>query len=798
MDNNAASNTSFPAPDVSDSIKNTDEYGIQVAKAIYGANKDYLAIRNARFYDNNLYFKGKQPIGPYLDLLNINGKQAFINLKFKPRPVAKKFVKIISAGFMAKKENPSVSSLNPIVQDKKNDVINRAKWVILEKDFINNMQNQTGMQLEAKGVYIPGTVQEAEFYYGLNNKQQEEFLLEMMIKAVHKDNDYLSQKRRILRDLMVYGVAGVFDYVDQNGKIVYETVPGEELGYGPSKKEDFSDSNYFFRYKRMSVSDFRKLQGNKMTEEQIYSVAKSFANKNTNGLLNYPFNQSYYTAYRRPYDSFVIDLMWVWYKAEKNIKTSTGLDSKGRFVYDIGQAADIYESSNRTVEQKAILVGYDGWWVLNTDYIVGWGPSRNMLKRDDELEKVECPLSVYMIDNDGEMDASSMVEDMISPIVEMDLDILKIQQIKAQQAPNGLLIDIDGLDDIDLGLGRGALKPLELREIRSQQGDVYYRSHNEPGDVSQGPPIKQLNGDFGNVLQELVADYNFQLNTLRDYVGVNEYRDGSTVNPKTGLGVIQNQMDNSNNATQHIYDALVHLVKRLDRHIGQRLWDVLRNPDIFSGYRAILGDLNAEFISKADDITASLYDIDIETDMSDEEAQELQQQLGVAQSKGFVSIQDVFAIQNMPNKRYAAQYLSIIAAKNQAKQEQVQAQNVQANAQAANDSITLKAQSEQSIAQIKAQSDSNVAEAKIQGKIMEMKLEFYNTMREQAFVLGKDIPAEIQQEIDAFNQEQQAVQQYGVQQMLQAKQQQAQQAQQQQQAQAGQQPDPNHIQPTSV
>lgn len=796
MANNIDASASFPKPDAPDAEKNTPEYGVQVAKAVYGANKDYLVLRNQRFYNANLYYKGKQPIGQYLDLLNINGKQAFIDIKFKPRPIAKKFVKIVMGGFMPKKETPSVSSTNPIVADKKQDVIDNAKWKILEKEFINTVQNSSGMQLETNAKYIPGTIEEAEFYYGLNNKQREELLLQMMIEFVMKTNNYKTVKRRLLKDLMVNNTAGVMDMIDASGKIAFEVVPSEELVYGPSKYDDFNDSAYFGRYKRMNISDFRKLNGNTMTEDQIYSVAKSFQNKNTNGLINYPFTQSYYTAFRRPYDSFVIDVLWVWYKAEKNIKTASGVDNNGRFVFDMGDNLDQKTNPNKTLEQKVIFVGYEGWWVVNTDFIVGWGPSSNMLKSDNELEKVESPLTVFMIDNDGEMDSTSMVEDMIGPIIEMDLDILKIQQIKAQQAPNGLLIDVEGLENIDLGLGRGALKPLELREIRSQQGDVYYRSKNEPGDPTPNTPVKELKGDFGNVLQELIADYNFQLGTIRDYIGVNEYRDGSTVNPKTGLGVIQNQMETSNAATMHMYDALLSIVTRLARHIAQRLWDAIRNPNIFSGYVEILGQENIDFIKNADLITSSLYDIDIEVDMSDEEKQNLESEIQIALSKGQITEADIIAIRNMPNMNYAAQYLAVISSKNQAQQQQIAAQNMQMNAEATNNALVLKTESEQKVASIQVQGASNVVEAKIQGEILKKKLDFYNTMREQAFVLGKELPAEIQQEIDEFNQEQKMIQAYGAQQMM-ANQQQAQQQAQQGQQQAPVQ-DPNHIQPKQI
>lgn len=788
----------FPAVDMPDAIKNTDEYGLSVARSIYNSNKAYLELRNARFHTADLYYKGRQPIGPYLSLLNINGKEAFIDIQFKPSPIAKKFVKIILEGYMGKTESPSVSSINPLVADKKQDIIDRAKWNVSHKEWINQVQQQANMQLEDPSAYLPSTVQEAEFYYSMNNKQREETILEIMIQFVMDNNNYKVAKRRLLKDLLVRGVAGIEDYFDANGRLIFEAIPAEELIYGPSKKEDFSDAPYFGRFKRMSVADFRNIPGNKMTEQQIYSIAKSFANKNDNSRLDYPFSPIFQNSVIRPYDGYVIDVIRFWYKAVKNVTYVSGVDKNNRVVFDIKDNIDQKTNPNKKVGSKPIFVGYTGTWAIGSDYIVNWGPEQSMIKRNDALEAIEAPISVYMIDNDGEMDGKSIVEDMISSIIEMDLDILKIQQIKAQQAPNGLLIDIEGLENIDLGLGRGALKPLQLREIRSQQGDLYYRSKNEPGDNNQGPPIKELKSDFGNMLSELISDYNFNLNRIRDYIGVNEYRDGSTVNPKTGAQVQQVQLEQSNNATGHIYDALINIVTKLNKHIGQRIWDSLRSANPNVGYKRLLGDLNVDFVKNSDDITSSLYDIGVELDLSDQEKANLQQEKQLAITNGLIDIKDLAALNTIKNSRIAAQYLAIISAKNKADALKMAAANSQANMEANQASLKLKGESEQSVAQINAQAQVSTVEAKTQGDLEKKKIEFYNQIRLQAFTLDRPVPPEIQKEIDEYLQEQKAMQAFAIQNAVQQSQQQQADQQQEQQAQQGQQQDPNSVTPQPV
>lgn len=785
QDNNTIySDGTFPAPNMPDNIKETPEYGVAVARAIWGSNKRYIEVRNARFARARQYYKGTQPVTPYLDTLNIDGKQSFINIQFEPRPIAKKFVKIIVDGYMNQSERPKVTSLSPEVKDKKEDIVDNAKWRISHADFINDIEQQSGVQFENKGNYLPETEEEVDFYYGLNNKQREEFLLEKMINFAFKDNNYTYVKRRALKDLAIYAVAGIEDYTDSNGRVIFENIPPEELVYAPSKKENFSDSNYFGRVKSVTIQELRAIPGNKMTEEDLYKLAQTVSNKNGNGNWSWSWDSLYNSSATRPYDGYRINVLRFWYKTIKNINYVFGTDNWGRQIFDIKKDAFQKTNGNKQAGAKPIFVGYEGYWIIDTDKIINWGPSRNQLKRDDELEKVQSPISVFMIDNEGEMDTKSLVEDIISSIIEMDIAILKIQQIKAAQAPNGYIIDIEGLEGIDLGLGGGALAPLKLREIRTQTGDLYYRSKNAAGDAFQQPPVRESKGDFGNMLQELVGNYNFELNNIRDYIGTNEYREGSSVNPKIGLGVVQNQLQNSNNATAYLYDALVQLMRNPIKNIGLRIWDSLRSVNPSKGYNFLLGKENVEFIKSASDITSSLYDMDIELDLSDEDKRHFEEEIQIALSNQTIDVKDIIALRAMPNQKYAAQYLTILQVKREKKMAQAAQQNAEMNQKLQNDSLVQKAQLELQAAQLQSRVKAAEIEAKTQGELDKLKVQFYNDMRKEAFVMGKELPEDIAMEIEEYMQEQKQMKAAAVQQVLEEQ-------QEQQQQEEGQEQDPN-------
>ena len=70
----------------------------------------------------------------------------------------------------------------------------------------------------------------------------------------------------------------------------------------------------------------------------------------------------------------------------------------------------------------------------------------------------------------------SMVDSCIGFADQLQLTHLKIQQAVAKE--DGIIIDIEGLENVQLGKG-GELQPLDLHDIYEQTGVFYYRSKTQ-------------------------------------------------------------------------------------------------------------------------------------------------------------------------------------------------------------------------------------------------------------------------------------------------------------------------------
>ena len=82
-------------------LKRDTEEGLKISKFLQKAyNSGYFSRRNKKFEKNRKFARGKQPMQEFLDLLNVDGKEAFVNLDMKAPAIAPKFMQVIIGGFM--------------------------------------------------------------------------------------------------------------------------------------------------------------------------------------------------------------------------------------------------------------------------------------------------------------------------------------------------------------------------------------------------------------------------------------------------------------------------------------------------------------------------------------------------------------------------------------------------------------------------------------------------------------------------------------------------------------------------
>jgi hypothetical protein len=742
-------------------LKRDVKEGLKISKFLQKAyNAGYFSTRNKKFEKNRKFARGKQPMAEFLDLLNVDGKEAFVNLDMKAPAIAPKFMQVIIGGFMKRDEKVKASAIDPVSVNRKKYDRDEAEFRMNFGDEVRQIEQQTGTKLMAEGQFTPGDYDELELYFGLEYQLPEEILFEKGCDFVFYENGWPVIKRKLLEDIAETGLGATKVSVNSNGKIAVRRVVPENSFYGFSQYDDFRDVSFIGEVVSMKLIDIRNMYPN-LDEEKIFQLSKQA--KQYNQTIKWDDRFKY--SIDRPYDDWTIDVLdyeiktidTMMYQAKTNkFGNLTSVERKTKMPEVLGD--------NKEIISKDMFVIYRGVYVLNTDEMLEWGVAKNMIKPSTTKEMADAffSYSVYMHEN-LDLENMAIPERMETSIRQMTLAHLKIQQLIAKLRPSGLIIDIDSLSDINIGQAK-ALTPLELQAVYDQTGNIYYKRRTEDGDSSNAVPIQEApNSGSVSQIQQLIMVYNHYLERLRDEIGVNEYREGSGVNPKLGLGVQQAQIQASNNATDFIYDAYLSLYQQTAFKISLLLYDsVIYGGKQYSEY------LNPEKVS------GKTFDVKIEIMPDEKERQFLEGMIQTALSAGMIEFEDAFKVRGIKNTKLAEMYLTK-AKSNKQKQEMEKArQNSEMNAQSQQQSIQAKAQADAQLQQLEGQSKIAVVSAEMSMKQELSSQEFIQNALMKSFETGKPLTPEIQSIVDAYfakkAQEEQAQQEAMQQQMAQQEQ----------------------------
>tara|TARA_R110002073_G_scaffold314609_1_gene486962 strand:- start:23 stop:487 length:465 start_codon:yes stop_codon:yes gene_type:complete len=143
-------NSSFPDQVVPDSVKNSYDYGLQVAQAIENEwfRQDIGGERYLQNFQNyhrlRLYARGEQPIQKYKDELSINGDLSYLNLDWKIVPVIPKFVDIVVNGMTDKGYEIKSFATDPFALKERTQFAFNAIRDIINKEQIEQLNELTG------------------------------------------------------------------------------------------------------------------------------------------------------------------------------------------------------------------------------------------------------------------------------------------------------------------------------------------------------------------------------------------------------------------------------------------------------------------------------------------------------------------------------------------------------------------------------------------------------------------------------------------------------------------------------
>ena len=735
-------------------LKRDTAEGLKISKFLQQAyNSGYFTKRNKKFEKNRKFSRGKQPMAEFLDLLNVDGKEAFVNLDMKAPAIAPKFMQVIIGGFMKRDERVRASAIDPVSVERKKFDREETEFMMNYGDEMKQMEEMGDVKVMPSNQYVPADYEELELYFGLEYKLPEEILFEKGCEFVLNENGWPVIKRKLLEDISETGIGATKVSVGNNGKVKIRRVVPENSFYGFSQYDDFRDVSFIGEVISMKIVDIRNNYPN-FPEEKIWEISKK-AKQYTQSVK---WDDRFRYAIDRPYDDWTVDVLDYEIKTIDNVMYQAKTNKFGNVIVERKDKTPQKLGDNKELITKDMYVIYRGVYVLNSEFMLEWGLAKNMIKPTTVKEMADAffSYSIYMHEN-LDLENMAIPERMETSIRQMTLAHLKIQQLIAKLRPAGLIIDIDSLSEINIGQGK-ALNPLELQKVYDQTGNIYYRRKTEDGEGMNGIPIQEApnTGSIGQI-QQLISVYNHYLDRLRDEIGVNEYREGAQVNPKLGLGVQQSQIQASNNATDFIYDAYLNIYQQTSFKIALLLYDSV-----------LYGGKQYEEYLNPDSVKGRVFDVMIEVMPDDKEKQFVEQMVQTALSAGIIEFEDAFRIRSIKNTKLAEMYLSKAKSIKEQKEMQKAQMNSQMNAQAQQQSIQVKAQADAQLQQVEAQTKAAIITTEMKHKQELSQQEFVQNALLKSFELGRPLSPELQSIVQQYFQgkQQEAMQEQMMQQQM--------------------------------
>lgn len=699
----------FPSQAVPDLEKMSAEYGLKVAKAIEqewfkDSHSNRYTATNQKFHNLRLYARGEQSIQKYKDELSINGDLSYLNLDWKPVPIIPKFVDIVVNGMSERMFNVKAYSQDQFGVSKRTEYMESVMRDMDAKVYNDQAAEMFNVDLyENNKENLPDTQEELDLHMQLDYKQAVEIAEEQAINVLLEGNRYDLTRRRLLYDLTVLGIGCVKTNFNWSDGATVEYVDPANIVYSHTDSPYFEDIYYIGEVKTIPINELAREFDN-LTESDLEEI---YANNSKRGRTHTT-------------DKNKVQVLYF------NFRTHTNdvykIKETGAGGYKAIEKTDAFnpptdKEGGYSRLQRSVECIFEGAMVLGTSKLLKWQKAENMMRSKSNFNKVKMNYSLV---------APRMYEGRIESIVSritgfadmIQLTHLKLQQVLSRMVPDGVYLDADGLAEIDLGNGTN-YNPQEALNMFFQTGSVIGRSFTADGDQNPGKiPIQQIsNGAGQNKMGSLIQTYNYYLQMIRDVTGLNEARDGSMPDPKSLVGVQKLAAANSNVATRHVLLGSMFLTSEVAEALSLRISDILEYSPTADAFVQSIGAHNVATLKEMSELHLYDFGIFLELEPDEEEKQILENNIQTALAQQLIDLDDAIDIREVKNLKLANQLLKIKRRKKQERDQQIQQQNIQAQAQANAQAQQAAAQSEIQKNQAKAQTDTQLEQIKSQSKL---------------------------------------------------------------------------------
>lgn len=765
-DYTAKGQSTFPDPLASTEEKMAQSYGLQYAKAMYAQwigvdyNNSLYGRRFNEMQNNRDYAQGTQDTSIYRQILSSldanNGDGTMLTLDYTPVPIIPKFVRIVVNKILSRKPYPQVQAIDPLSRSEKDKKKNAAVLHIENKAMLEEAK-ALGLPVKVDPASLPDTPEETEIFLDTNIKTDAEIAAQLATEMTLTWNDFDDAiYRRCVEDLVTCGIAITKRTNDPNYGIREQYVDPAYFIHNYTDDPNMSELTYAGHFRTVTIMELKRLAGNQFTEEQYQQIAQTVMNRYGNDPLRYATQGYNYETisnrYRYGYDEYKVQIMDFEFMSVDDIvfeKKESKFGNVG-FYYK----GSTYNAPQQSVfDREAVYMKnatvYGGIFVVGTEMMFNYGVQKNIPKNVHDIARARLSYSCVATNLRG-MIPKSMVSSIIGFGDMLQITHLKIQQSIAKAKPDGLIIDIEGLENVQLGRG-GELQPLEIQDIYEQTGVFYYRSKNPEGGF-QNPPVREIGNSIRNI-EQLVGLYNHYLRMIRDATGINEVVDASTPKADALVGVREQAIAASNNATYDITHAAQVLYKKVCDDIVRCLQVIPPKSVIYKVYTNAIGETNMAVLTSFDNLSMYNFGVIVMGEMDERAKIYLEQNINMALSQKEIDLEDAIAIRQLRDPEQAERLLVVRRKKRMKARMDEAAQQAQLQAESNAQAAQVASEAEIQAAQVKAALENQKLQLETEAKAELMALQHTYDMdlqrlKNEAVVGSQVVRGQVQETTD--------------------------------------------------
>lgn len=573
-----------------------ESYGLKISRYIestIGANTNgYYFLRNERFKQNILWASGKTNIyAKFSDQLQLNGKTNFLNIKWSAPMIVNRIISGLVGRWMQRIEKIQVTATDPLSVKQKQEQYEQVEFVYYNRKQLEQLQQESGVPMMSPDQFVPEDKDELDEWAIVGNRQPEEIKYETGTNDIFDSQGWYDVlKEKVLHDSSECGLVGAYVWMDSAGIVHIEWVKPLNCFYSYSEYNDFRDTAYRGFIKSMKVTEIRRKYGQefggKLSEEQIFKIAQVAKEYQRYDKLTW--TNEWNIAYIRPYDEWNVEVILFWLKSvdEDGLVVTTTKQNKSTLLTRSGKPSKLEDNQEYVEDDQWNL--YKGVYVREAGILLEWGIDNNLIRPQDPKESgnVEFPLRLYMYQNQ-DMRNVALPEKIEEPVEQMILARLKMQQLVAKMKPIGSQINIDAMQEVELGLAVTG-EVISPKKYYEQTGDFYYRGRDAEGNPIPVPIQELTNSGFVPQMQGLIQLYEYHYKVLKDELGEDPNLITQAVQPRVTSENVQASQQQADFATDYMYNAYKYLIEDVARCVSSLLNDSVR----FGAkvYRHVIGE----------------------------------------------------------------------------------------------------------------------------------------------------------------------------------------------------------------